>query len=281
MKRVFYELDEEQYGIVTNTLDQYCVKYQKRINREEGLFRDNITYDVEIDMDNDKEITLKDGTVTTPYNFIVSKVEERLNLEKCFEMRTREPIREKKVKKQKDKGPQLPPWMDKTCPDFVPKETCKEPEEHHNSLFEDLFQPNLGIDIQHLEKEQKKQKNILDEIEQVIKPKNNDKNIIETLSKLSTNCKDFEDFKKAAEETGLADELKSIIRRRLNNNETDIIEAIDNILNNGEEISFTDLPEDLKKDLTKQFPESLLRSDKCIIKINGTGVSIEINGVEE
>jgi len=276
MKRVFYELDEEQYGIVINTLEQYCVKYQKRINREEGLFRDNITYDVEIDMDNDKEITLKDGTVTTPYNFIVDKVEERLNLEKCFEMRTREPIHEKKVKKQKEKGPQLPPWMDNTCPGFVPKESPKqefqeklEEVQHRNSLFEDLFKPNLGIDIEFLEKEQ------------VIKPKNNDKNIIETLSKLSTNCKDFEDFKKAAEETGLADELKSIIRRRLNNNETDIIEAIDNILNNGEEISFTDLPEDLKKDLTKQFPESLLRSDKCIIKINGTGVSIEINGVEE
>lgn len=130
---VFTDLNEEKLNVITSVLDQYCVKYQKKTHREQGMFYSNTTYDVIVELDREKEITLKDGTKTTPFNFIMDKVNQALKM-----LGYNKEIKDKRLKEE---------LIKREITEKQIKETADKIINNNPTLFEDLFKPNFGIDF--------------------------------------------------------------------------------------------------------------------------------------
>lgn len=71
---VIYDKSEKEMLLICSILDMYCVKYQRKQTEKRGIFGCESTWNIEIYADRLKEITLKDGTKTTPLNFILDKI---------------------------------------------------------------------------------------------------------------------------------------------------------------------------------------------------------------
>lgn len=80
MKKVYFDKTEEQFILITNVLEKYCVPYKKKIHKTRGMFYEDVKYDVIIDLTLEKTMTLKDGTKISPYNFIIGKINEIYHL---------------------------------------------------------------------------------------------------------------------------------------------------------------------------------------------------------
>lgn len=130
---VFTDLNEEKLNVITSVLDQYCVKYNKKIHREQGMFYSNTTYDVIVELDREKEITLKDGTKTTPFDFIMNKVNQALKM-----LGYNKEVKDKRLKEE---------LIKRETTEKQIKETADKIINNNPTLFEDLFKPNFGIDF--------------------------------------------------------------------------------------------------------------------------------------
>lgn len=84
VKKVWYDKDEIELGIITKVLDKYCVPFKtKRIRQVEDIFdifAPEYHWDIEVELATDKLINGK-----TPYDFIIEKVQERLDLEDKYD----------------------------------------------------------------------------------------------------------------------------------------------------------------------------------------------------
>ena len=80
MKKVYFDKTEEQFILITNVLNKYCVPYEKKIHRIHGMFYEEVKYDIIVDLSIEKIMTLKDGTKISPYNFIIEKINEICHL---------------------------------------------------------------------------------------------------------------------------------------------------------------------------------------------------------
>lgn len=83
-KKVWYDKDEIELGIITNVLEKYCVPYKtKRVRQIEDIFEifnPEYRWDITVELATDKTINGK-----TPYDFIIEKVQERLDLEDKYD----------------------------------------------------------------------------------------------------------------------------------------------------------------------------------------------------
>lgn len=88
---VWYDKDETEKDLIINVLNQWCVPYKTKTNRVDSLFGYSESYDIMVELD-----TTHKGRKKSPYDFIISKVKERLALEQCYEGRDakRPPLKE-------------------------------------------------------------------------------------------------------------------------------------------------------------------------------------------
>ena len=77
-KKVFIDLNGKQKDLIISVLDKYCVPYDLKTNEISCIFGYIETYDISVNLSIDE----KDGI--SPYNFIIEKVNERLQLEESF-----------------------------------------------------------------------------------------------------------------------------------------------------------------------------------------------------
>ena len=256
MKYVFYEQDDVERDLIVNVLEKYCVPYKINTNRHSHMFGDDFDYDIIVDLDPDK------------IEWVKEKVQERINLENCFDMRTvNHPV-------LKDE---------------------KEPAKTNTTLFEDIFKPNLGIDISLLDKERKKNKSIVEEIDEMfenkIKPNMDklDKDNVINFMKESGLADKLKDSISNAFGIGNPDEMKNQLQNDLqkyfHNKIHDMLPDMDNVLEqfgkDGKEITYNELPEQMKIDLEKQYGHKMLTSNRCKFIRSKNGIAVFIDASED
>ena len=249
MKYVFYDLDEVERDLVVNVLDHWCVSFKPVSHSRSGLFGTSHTYDIVIDLDPDRIEWVKD------------KVQERFNLENSWDLR---PI-EHPQKKQEI-----------------------QPETTETSLFEDLFKPNLGIDIAALDKKRERNKSIIKEIDDIFE--NQIKPVSEYIAGDKEKLMDYMD------KTGIKDKLQNALRDSLSmsspdtlkddlmsyfknkiSNMLDIGNMVEDITKDGIEITYNELPEQMKQDLEQEYGKKLLTSNKCKFVKSKNGIAVIID----
>ena len=297
---VFTDLNEEKLNVITSVLDQYCVKYQKKAHREQGLFYSNVTYDVIVELDREKEITLKDGTKTTPFNFIMDKVNQALKM-----LGYNKEIKDKRLKEE---------LIKREITEKQIKETADKIINNNPTLFEDLFKPNFGIDFdsikskaEELHKRNQFLKKLFEESTERMKKEDTPKRLSdimrEMVDKATKEIKttDPSEIAKQMDEKGFTKEFKDKIKdvigtpKDIQDKINDLgkdIEQLDDIMesvkkgnpiknlnlgnpeaekvyndlkDDGEQIEFDELPLEAKDMLCAQFPLSQLRSNKVKI----------------
>lgn len=255
MRYVFYDLDEQERDLVINVLDHWCVPFKPVTHSRDGLFGTSHSYDIIIDLEPDKIEWVKD------------KVQERFNLENSFDMPT---YKHPPLKNKEDISQHI--GQEKTAP----------------SLFEDIFKPNLGIDMDYLKKEQKQTKSIIEEIDDIFE--NQIKPVSDQIDGDKDKLMDFMD------KHGIKDRLKDALRNSLGmtspdklkddlmsyfkdkvSSMLDVGNMLGDITKDGIEITYNELPELMKQDLEKQYGKKLLNSNKCKFIKTKTGIAVIID----
>lgn len=286
IKKVWYDKDDIEMGIITKVLDKYCVPYTKRQKRivEDifEVFNPEYRWDIEVELATD---VMNNGK--SSYDFIIEKVQERLNLEDAYD--AVEDEHDKEMRKSIIKACGDPfnilspingdkPLSEKLADAMENNEVIRKALEE-KTMFENIkaFWNKVKQRVTGLFKKKKQApKSIMDLYKKYMTPE---------AIKHATSP---EAVDKYFTENGLKDQIKQDLREYFG----DPKEIAHNILGEtlkamtpetkGDVVKFDDLPELDKLALRSQFPENLLRSNKCVIrrvqKDNQVALSIEIRG---
>ena len=286
IKKVWYDKDEIELGIITNVLEKYCVPYKtKRVRQVEDIFEvfnPEYRWDIEVELATD---IMNNGK--SSYDFIIEKVQERLNLEDAYDAVEDEHDKEMRksiIKACGDPFNVLAPIKgDKTfsekLADAMEKNEIIRKALEEKTMFENIkdFWNKVKQRVTGLFKKKKQApKSIMDLYKKYMTPE---------AIKHATSP---EAIDKYFTENSLKDKIKQDLREYFG----DPKEIAHNILGEalkamtpepkGNVVKFDDLPELDKLALRSQFPEALLRSNKCVIrrvqKDNQVALSIEIRG---
>lgn len=244
MRYVFYNKDEQERDLITNTLDKWCVPYNKQTHEHSSMFGTRYAYDIIIDVKPEK------------LDWVLDKVQERFNLENSFEAPSYQKPQEKVNKN-----------------DSVP------------SLFEDLFKPNFGKDLNKLTQEKENNKSAVEQIDE----------LFEQLKPMAHELSDLQKLNDYLNKNGLMDKIKDISRKSLK--EPNFVkdlhklynDKIKNLFNETQmeipedaiEITYNELPQPLRDDLEQEYPKKLLMSNKCRFYRTENGLIIHMDCSEE
>ena len=233
VKQVWVDKDNIELGIITTILDKYCVPYtvnQKRIVEDIfNVFKPTYRYDITTNLSTEIKSNGKSA-----YDFVMEKVEERLNLEDLYD--STETEEEFEMRKSIIKAAGDP---------YKVLNTLKPPTKD-------------GI-----EKQTKKSKSFLDKIKNWFKPK-------KSMSILDF-CKDFNKKQKTGTFADLGKFINdtAALGKLLSDLDSLCPEAngVDSqLLANAPSCKYDELPEHEKAMLRNRIPEPILRSPKCSIK---------------
>lgn len=249
MRYVFYNKTEQEKELITNTLDRWCVPYDKETHEQTSIFGTRLSYDIIIDVKPEK------------IDWVKEKVQERFDLENSWDL---------------------------TPVEHPQKEQEIQPETTVPSLFEDLFKPNLGIDIAALDKKRERNKSIIKEIDDIFE--NQIKPVSEHIAGDKEKLMDYMD------KTGIKDRLQNALRDSLGmsspdtlkddlisyfenkiSNMLDIGDTVEAITKDGIEITYNELPEQMKQDLEQEYGKKLLTSNKCKFVKSKNGIAVIID----
>ena len=243
IKKVWYDKDDVELGIITSVLDNYCVPYttfQKRIVEDVfSVFEPSYRYDIRTELSTDIKSNGKSA-----YDFITEKVEERLRLEDMFD-------------------------GTETAEDFeMRKQIIKAAGDPYNVL-DKLSNPNYkGNDVL---TNRSKKKSFIDKI----------KNFFKNLFKKQKKPMSIEEFcEQFSKKKPKVDPIFNLIANPIAMNKlfTDLTELVKDSTSDKYLVKFDDLPEMDKAALKKKVPEHILRSPKCKIRriVRGTTVSLSV-----
>ena len=282
--------------LITKVLDKYCVPYKKRQKRivEDifEVFNPEYRWDIEVELATD---VMNNGK--SSYDFIIEKVQERLNLEDAYDAVEDEHDKEMRksiIKACGDPFNILAPingdklLSEKLADAMEKNEVIRKALDNSQKLDEVLNEKTL------FEKIKDFWNNLKQKITGIFKKKEQaPKSIMDLYKKYMTpeaikHATSPEAIDKYFTENGLKDKIKQDLRDYFG----DPKEIAHNILGetlkamtpeiNGNVVKFDDLPELDKHALRSQFPEKLLRSNKCVIrrvqKGSQVALSIEIRG---
>lgn len=239
MKKVWFDLSENDAELVLKVLDEYCVPRKKRSHEVFGLFYTAYKYDIEVDLSIDEIMTTKKGKIS-PYDFITKKVDEIFQLRDDFDLPAkRHPLLvEDKERIAKEKL---------ECKRINIKNPIIEQQDEpwYKILWHNL---KLGFKRKDL-----KSKSIIDFIN-------------------SNSRKHNLDFEKIIEDSFRKQFMPPFldIPKCFESKMQGKVEGC-------KEIKFDDLSSFIKQSLTMIYPVEVLRSDKCKIYQSGNQISVIIN----
>lgn len=150
LQHVWDNLSERKRDLICNVLDKYCVPYKVTTNRSEGIFGYSENYSVIVNL------SVEERNGVSPRDFVLGKVQERLDLEQSLSLDFK-PTETIKLNKGADKSKDelsnkvspLSRIVDFLASGFEKKETisdeaaCKIMKDIEQ-FFESNLQPSLG-----------------------------------------------------------------------------------------------------------------------------------------
>lgn len=248
IKKVWYDKDDVELGIITSVLDKYCVPYttlQKKIVEDIfSVFEPSYRYDIRTELSTDIKSNGKSA-----YDFITEKVEERLRLEDMFD-------------------------GTETAEDFeMRKQIIKAAGDPYNVL-DKLNAPNYkgnAVLIKPTKMKPSVKKSFIDKI----------KDFFKNLFKKQEKPMSIEEFcEQFSKKQTKVDPIFNLIGNPIAMNTLfkDLTELAKDSTSDKYLVKFDDLPEMDKAALKKKLPEHILRSPKCKIRriVRGTTVSLSV-----